>query len=119
VQLPHIQFDSAQAATTAYYPSDGVGGYTATASDTYANRWDRTELRRFIMPTANVDHVVEFYHESGDLAAKFRCMAGGASEGLDLKWDAGEGPVMLGAWYVEFPAVTAEDFIFVQFQRVQ
>lgn len=71
------------------------------------------------MPTADVDHTVELYHESGDLALKFLCMAGSASAGFDLKWDAGEGPVLLGSWYVEFPTATTKDFVFFQFKRVQ
>jgi hypothetical protein len=116
--LSHIQFDSSQAATTPYYPSNGVGAWTATVTDSFVLDFATTELRRLIAPgSASGAQVIEFYHEDGTLAFKTTAMA--QTFPIDIKWDAGEGPELRGNWYIEFPSIaSATDFWFIQFQQV-
>lgn len=115
--LPHIQFNSSQAATTPYFPSNGVGGWTATAADSLADTWEKTELRRLVCPgSASGAQLIEFYHGDGTLAATFGVQQ--QTQELDLSWAQGEGPTLLGRWYIEFPSVaSATDLWFVQFER--
>jgi hypothetical protein len=116
--LPHIQFDSSQAATTPYYPSNGVGAWTATVTDSFVLDFATTELRRLIVPdTASGAIPIEFYHGDDSLAFKTTVVA--SSMNRDLKWDQGEGPELRGNWYIEFPSIaSATDFWFIQFQQV-
>lgn len=116
--LPHIQFDASQAATTTYYPTNGVGGWaTGTLTDALNLDWETTELRRLVCPgsTAGAQHI-EFYHGDGTLAFETGVQA--QPQQLDVKWDAGEGPELRGAWTIQFPGVaSATDQWFIQFER--
>jgi hypothetical protein len=116
--LPHIQFDSSQAATTPYYPENGVGAWTGTATDSFALDFETTELRRLIAPgSASGAQVIEFYHEDGSLAYTTEALA--QTFPIDIKWDEGEGIELRGNWYIEFPIVaSATDFWCVQFAKV-
>lgn len=118
--LPHIQFDGAQSATTDYYPTNGAGGYdTGTAADSFVADYVETEIRRLIVPgSASGAQIIEFYHEDASLAFTTTVMAQTGLE--DVAWAEGEGPVLRGAWTVQFPSVaSATDFWFVQFGRVR
>jgi len=116
--LPHIQFDSTQTATTPYYPENGAGAWTATATNSFVLDFKTTELRRLIVPdTASGALPIEFYHEDGTLAFTTTIVA--SSLNRELKWDAGEGIELRGNWYIEFPGVaSATDLWCVQFARV-
>lgn len=117
--LPYISFNSTQVTATPYYPDNGVGAFTATVGDALNADYEVTELRRLICPPTNSVHPIYFFHGDGTRAMTFYVEAAATSEALDYKWDEGEGPELRGKWWIQFPAVTAEDYWFVQFQKVR
>lgn len=117
--LPHIQFDTAMAAATAYYPSNGAGGYTATAADSFVSDAEETELRSVCVPgSASGAQSMQILHEDGTTA--YEAYIPAQTEPWKEEWAEGEGISIRGAWSVEFPSVaSATDFWRIQFQVVR
>jgi len=117
--LPHVQFDTAMSAATAYYPTNGAGGYSGTAADSYVQDWEETELRSVCVPgSASGAQSIQVLHEDGTTA--YEAYIPAQTSPWREEWASGSGIVVRGAWSVEFPSVaSATDFWRIQFEKVR
>ena len=101
-----MQFKGTVVAATAYYPSDGRGGKTATAGDSFVRDSELCRLTYLVGSIEAQNAVFSIFDgDDNEVFTLTRTTAVAAQEPIMFGED---GPVLQGNWYVESTDTTPE-----------
>lgn len=113
-----MQFAGGEAAGP-WYPSDGVGAVSTTATDSTVADWEETRILQVHAPHPGARTDIAFYHQidtsgAGTLAYKMTFKA--ADQFQILHWP--KGLLLIGSWRVLFSGTThADETWHIQYER--
>ena len=101
-----MQFKGTVVAATAYYPSDGRGGRTATAGDSFVRDAERCRITYLVGTIEGSNAILSIFDgDDNEVFVLERTTAVSAIEPIMFGED---GPVLQGNWYVESTDTTPE-----------